>query len=83
MKPNQSPGMREKKRKPTGALSGAPVHEAHGGAYGGPGSDELHVPVDMHVRIANRAYELYERGGRQEGHAIQNWLQAEQEIQGS
>ncbi|MGH7228971.1 MAG: DUF2934 domain-containing protein [Nitrospiraceae bacterium] len=41
------------------------------------------MPVDMHVRIANRAYELYERGGRQEGHAIQNWLQAEQEIQGS
>lgn len=83
MKPNQSPGLREKKRNPAGALSGAPVPEAHRASYGGPGSDLPHEPVDMHARIANRAYELYERGGRQEGHALHNWLQAEREIQGS
>jgi hypothetical protein len=31
-------------------------------------------------QISKRAYELYERGGRQSGHAIQDWEQAKQEI---
>jgi Protein of unknown function (DUF2934) len=30
-------------------------------------------------QIAQRAYELYEQRGRQDGFAVQDWLQAEQE----
>jgi hypothetical protein len=31
-------------------------------------------------QIAKRAYELYERGSRQNGRTVQDWLQAEREI---
>jgi H+-transporting ATPase len=37
-------------------------------------------PVDVRPQIAKRAYELYERQGRRENHAVQDWLQAEREI---
>jgi H+-transporting ATPase len=36
--------------------------------------------VDVTPQIAKRAYELYERRGHREGHAVQDWLQAEREI---
>jgi hypothetical protein len=32
------------------------------------------------ARIAERAYALYERRGREEGHALDDWLQAEREL---
>jgi H+-transporting ATPase len=38
---------------------------------------------DATAEIAKRAYELYERQGRRDGHAVQNWLQAEREIRES
>ena len=34
----------------------------------------------MTSQIARRAYELYEQRGRREGHALQDWLQAEREV---
>ena len=34
---------------------------------------------DMTTQIAKRAYELYERRGRRDGHAVQDWLRAERE----
>ena len=37
-------------------------------------------PVDVTPQIAKRAYELYEKRGRQDGRAIQDWEQAEHEI---
>src|SRR5664280_559548 len=37
-------------------------------------------PADMTPQIAKRAYELYEQGGRQDGHADQDWVKAEQEV---
>jgi H+-transporting ATPase len=37
-------------------------------------------PLGLRPQIAKRAYELYERQGRREGHAVQDWLQAEREI---
>ena len=37
-------------------------------------------PLDLTPQIAKRAYELYERQGRRDGHAVQDWLQAEREI---
>ena len=38
------------------------------------------TPSDLTPQIAKRAYELYEQGGRREGHAVQDWNQSEQEI---
>jgi len=35
---------------------------------------------DLRRQIAQRAYELYEQRGRQDGFAVQDWLQAEQEL---
>ena len=34
-------------------------------------------------RIAWRAYELYEGRGRQEGHDVEDWLKAEQQLIGA
>ncbi len=36
--------------------------------------------ANINTRIAERAYALYERRGRHDGHANQDWLQAEREI---
>ena len=36
--------------------------------------------VDPTSLIAKRAYELFERRGRQSGQTVQDWLHAEQEI---
>jgi H+-transporting ATPase len=38
------------------------------------------APVDLKPQIAQCAYELYEQHGHQDGHATQDWAQAEQEI---
>jgi hypothetical protein len=38
------------------------------------------LPSQETARIRERAYELYEVGGRKPGHDEQDWLQAEQEI---
>ena len=46
-----------------------PMHEA-----------KAKTPTDLTRRIAKRAYELYEEGGRKEGAAVQNWENAESEI---
>ncbi len=37
-------------------------------------------PVDMAPQIARRAYELYEQHGRQDGRAVEDWVQAERDI---
>ena len=36
-----------------------------------------------HAHIAQRAYELYEQRGRQEGHDLEDWLKAEREQGGA
>ncbi len=36
--------------------------------------------TDASAQIASRAYELYEQGGHRDGHADQDWLQAEREM---
>jgi Protein of unknown function (DUF2934) len=35
---------------------------------------------DLHARISRRAYELYLQRGSREGHAQEDWLDAEREI---
>ena len=34
----------------------------------------------IHARISERAYALYEEHGREDGHAIEHWLAAEQQV---
>ena len=38
----------------------------------------IELPDGMWNRIAEKAYELWEARGRREGHALQDWLEAEQ-----
>ena len=35
---------------------------------------------DAHTRISERAYALYEEHGREDGHALEDWLEAEQQV---
>jgi len=38
-------------------------------------------PVDgLQQRIRQRAYELYEQRAREDGHDVEDWLQAESEV---
>jgi hypothetical protein len=35
---------------------------------------------DGHMRISDRAYALFEERGRNDGHAVEDWLEAEQQV---
>ena len=37
---------------------------------------------NIEMQIRQRAYELFESRGREEGHEIEDWLRAEEEING-
>lgn len=39
-------------------------------------------PADIEESVRRRAYELYEQRGREDGHAMEDWLEAEAEILG-
>ena len=54
-----------------GSAQASPAAQAPRGAEVDPG------------RIAMRAYELYEEGGRQEGQAVEDWLNAERQLVGA
>ncbi len=41
----------------------------------------VQTPVDLKPQIAKQAYALYEEQGHRDGHAKQDWLQAEREVQ--
>jgi len=43
-------------------------------------SSIIKTPLDPMPQVATRAYELYEQQGHREGHAVENWRQAEREI---
>jgi hypothetical protein len=47
-----------------------------------PGGTHKASPTGLKTqdRIARRAYELYVQRGRQEGKALEDWLQAEQQL---
>ena len=45
------------------------------------GESSSREPVDLRLRIARRAYQLYEQQDRQDGYALDHWCQAEREIQ--
>jgi hypothetical protein len=37
-------------------------------------------PVDIQEQVRRRAFELYEQHGREDGHDLEDWLQAESEL---
>lgn len=39
-------------------------------------------PTNVEEQIRRRAYELYEARGREDGHDLEDWLQAEAEVTG-
>lgn len=39
------------------------------------------APVDLREKIRQRAYELYDERGRDNGHELKDWLRAELEAQ--
>ena len=47
---------------------------------GGDSMRPMWQSEDLGARIAERAYALYEQRGREEGHDLEDWLQAEREI---
>jgi len=53
-------------------------------ASGNNESTVAHLPnghsQDLHARIAELAYALYEAHGREEGHALEDWLEAERQV---
>ena len=58
-----------------------------GTSHVGPGSEKTGLAEQAawrvevhHDRVARRAYELYEQRGRQEGLALEDWLNAERQL---
>jgi Protein of unknown function (DUF2934) len=45
-----------------------------------PNENRGESAVDLEEQISRRAYELYERRGREAGHETEDWLQAEAEL---
>jgi len=52
----------------------------HAIALSGMGMDTGHRLSPTHDEIAQLAYCLYESRGRQDGHQLEDWLRAEQEL---
>jgi hypothetical protein len=58
-------------------------------SHAGPGSEKT-GPAEQaawrvevhHDRVARRAYELYAQRGRQEGRALEDWVNAERQLVG-
>lgn len=70
MKPPSAKGRDEKKSRVIVSSSGA----GRATQKGKPAFD------DLHARISARAYELYVQRGSRDGHAQEDWLDAEREI---
>ena len=45
-----------------------------------PFTSILGISQELEEKIRQRAYELYEERGREDGHDVEDWLRAEEEI---
>jgi hypothetical protein len=61
----------------TPAMPGATSHAGPGSENTGPAEQAARRAEAHRGRVAQRAYELYEQRGRQEGRALEDWLNAE------
>lgn len=48
-----------------------------------PSATVTSEPHELEHQIRLRAHELYEARGREDGHELEDWLRAEEEIRGS
>jgi hypothetical protein len=60
--------------KKTGAAKKRPSPAA------GASTTPIELPDGMWERISRKAYELWEQRGRQEGHDLRDWLDAEEAV---
>jgi hypothetical protein len=67
-KPESAPGAKSDARKSLKSISMAELQT------------KQPTPHDLKPEIATRAYELFEKRGRVDGQAIQDWAEAEREI---
>ena len=67
----------------TAQQSPAMPHTSSAGEQTGQMAQAFKRAAADHVHIAQRAYELYEQRGRQEGRALEDWLEAERELGGA
>jgi Protein of unknown function (DUF2934) len=66
--------------RPTPTMSAGTSHAGSGSEKTGP-AEQAARRADAHQgRVAQRAYELYEQRGRQEGQALEDWLNAERQL---
>jgi H+-transporting ATPase len=73
------------KEEPQPEVRAAPKSESKEGARPvvtteRPEAAPSQPPADLRPKIARRAYELYEEGGRQEASAVRDWQKAEREV---
>ena len=67
----------------TPAKPAATSHAGPGSEKPGPGEQAARRAEVHQGLVAQRAYELYEQRGRQEGRALEDWLNAERQLVGA
>ena len=70
------------KRSPKSSFDIQPDPGAEQEILSNPGSAEQARPAVSEEQIAERAYALYEARGREHGHDLDDWLQAQRELEG-
>ena len=59
----------------------APRNPIEPGSHGSTDTTQSDVHRHhFHARISERAYALYEQHGREDGHALDDWLEAERQV---
>lgn len=69
----KEPGVRKNAKAPAGSKSEGQNESPITTATSEPGLSL----VEYNARIARKAYDLFERRGRNEGHDVEDWLEAE------
>jgi hypothetical protein len=73
--------MRTTSRRTHGSQSTTPGKESAPRAVGQqPAPPDYPDRDELYLRIAKRAYDMYLRRGHEEGHALEDWLEAEREV---
>lgn len=69
--------------RPTAQQSPAMPHASPSGEKTGQMAQAFKRAAAEHAHIAQRAYELYEQRGRQDGRDLEDWVKAERELGGA
>ena len=66
--------------RPTPTLSAGTSHANPGSEKTSPAEQAVRRAEAHQGRVAQRAYELYEQRGQQDGRALEDWLNAERQL---